>query len=87
MRRLNLVIQELERVNREKEELKVRLGYQAQQRAELDRMVKNEDETDKVNRFMSDDLAYEKDRNYKIKQQIKEIDVYRNELLKDLRKY
>ena len=31
-------------------------------------MLNNEDNVDKVNKYMQDDLAYEKDRNQKIKQ-------------------
>lgn len=35
---------------------------------------------------MRDDLVYERDRNHKVKQQIKELDLYRNELMSELRK-
>ena len=86
MRRLNLVVQELERVNRERDDLKNRLACQSREGHELNIVINCEDDVDKVNKFMQDDLAYERDRNYKIKQQIKEIDMYRNELLRDLRK-
>ena len=48
-------------------------------------MLNNEDNVDKVNKYMQDDLAYEKDRNHKIKQQIKELDLFKNELIRDVR--
>ena len=48
-------------------------------------MLNNEDNVDKVNKYMQDDLAYEKDRNQKIKQQIKELDLFKNELIRDVR--
>jgi hypothetical protein len=35
---------------------------------------------------MSDDLVYERDRNHKLKLKIKELDLYRNELINELRK-
>jgi hypothetical protein len=49
-------------------------------------MLNSEDNVDKVNKYMQDDLAYERDRNHKIKSQIKELDLYRNELIKDFSK-
>ncbi len=35
---------------------------------------------------MNDDLVYERDRNHKLKNKIKELDIYRNELIHELRK-
>lgn len=49
-------------------------------------MINCEDDTDKVNKYMSNDLEYEKETNAKIKRHIKEIDLYRNDLIKELRK-
>jgi len=40
---------------------------------------------DKVNKYMQEDLTYEKDRNMKLKQQIKDQDEYKNELIRELR--
>jgi hypothetical protein len=81
MRRLNLVIQELERVSREKDELFARLKQTSKESAELQKVVNGEDNIDKVNKYMSDDLAYERDRNIKVKSQIKELDLYKQDLL------
>lgn len=50
-------------------------------------MINSEDNVDKVNKFMNDDLLYERDRNHKIKQQIKELDLYRNDLIAELRRF
>ena len=33
-------------------------------------MISGEDNVDKVNKYMGEDLAYEKDRNFKLKKQI-----------------
>jgi hypothetical protein len=44
-------------------------------------MVNGEDNVDKVNKYMQDDLAYERDRNLKIKHQIKELESYKAELI------
>ena len=86
MRRLNLVIQELERVNKEKEDIYLRLKHSAKEVGELQIMINSDDNVDKVNKYMSDDLVYERDRNHKLKSKIKELDLYRNELIHELRK-
>lgn len=86
MRRLNLVIQELERVNKEKEDIYLRLKHSAKEVGELQNMINSDDNVDKVNKYMSDDLVYERDRNHKLKSKIKELDIYRNELIHELRK-
>jgi hypothetical protein len=86
MRRLNLVMQELDRVKRERDELMQRLQLSTKEQSEITRMLNSEDNVDKVNKYMQDDLAYERDRNHKIKSQIKELDLYRNELIKDFSK-
>lgn len=49
-------------------------------------MINSDDNVDKVNKYMSDDLVYERDRNHKLKSKIKELDIYRNELIHELRK-
>lgn len=71
------MIQELDRVNREKDDLYQRLKQTAKDSVELQRLVTGEDNVDKVNKFMQDDLAYERDRNLKVKSQIKELDLYK----------
>jgi hypothetical protein len=38
-------------------------------------MMNNEDNVDKVNKYMQDDLIYERDRNQAIKSQIKDLDL------------
>ena len=48
-------------------------------------MINDEDKVDKVNKYMQDDLAYERNRNDKIKSQLKEEEMYQNELMKELR--
>jgi hypothetical protein len=59
MRRLNLVLQELDRVSKEKEEIQKRLQQYAKETMNLQRMINGEDNIDKVNRYMQEDLAYE----------------------------
>lgn len=80
MRRLNLVIQELERVTREKDDLYARLKSTAKDSTDIQRLLNGEDNVDKVNKYMQDDLAYERDRNLKVKSQIKELDLYKQDL-------
>jgi hypothetical protein len=66
MKRLNLVMQELDRVKREKEELLNRIAFIHKDQLEVNRMINHEDNIDKVNQYMQDDLVYERDRNYKM---------------------
>jgi hypothetical protein len=49
-------------------------------------MLNSDDNVDKVNKFMQDDLIYERDRNLKIKNSTKEIDIYKAELIRELKK-
>lgn len=63
-----------------------RLKASVKDASELNKMLNGEDNIDKVNRYMQDDLAYERDKNLKIKQQIKELDMYKSELILQLRK-
>lgn len=63
MRRLNLVHQELERITKEKGELSAQLAHWMKQSTEVYDMLNNEDNVDRVNKYMKDDLMYEKDRN------------------------
>ena len=86
MRRLNLVMQELERVTKEKDEIYSRLRHSTKEVGDLQGLINSEDNVDKVNKYMSDDLVYERDRNHKLKSKIKELDLYRNELIHELRK-
>ena len=59
MRRLNLVLQELDRVCKEKEEIQSRLQMSAKDSMNLQRMINGEDNMDKVNRYMQEDLGFE----------------------------
>ena len=86
MRRLNLVMQEHERVKREKEDIYQRLKQSAIEASELKKLLQSEDNVDKVNNYMNEDLVYERDRNHKVKQQIKDLDLYRTDLINELRK-
>lgn len=52
----------------------------------LQRMINGEDNVDKVNKYMQEDLSFERERNQKLKNQIKEHELYRNDLLQELRK-
>jgi hypothetical protein len=66
MRRLNLVLQELERVSKEKEEIQNRLQQFSKETMNIQRMINGEDNIDKVNKYMQEDLAYERGRNQKL---------------------
>ena len=52
----------------------------------LQRILDGENKFDKVNKYLQDDLAYERDRNIKVRNKIKEEEKYTNELLRELRK-
>lgn len=54
----------MERVKREKEELFLRFNYASKENNELQNILKEENNIDKVNKYMKDDLIYEKDRNH-----------------------
>lgn len=86
MRRLNLVLQELDRVQKEKDELMERMDARQADQINLQRILDGENKFDKVNRYLQDDLAYERDRNIKVRNKIKEEEKYTNELLRELRK-
>ncbi len=43
---------------------------------DLQRMINGEDNIDKVNKYMQEDLVYERDRNAKLSSSIKEQDKY-----------
>ena len=49
-------------------------------------MIHGEDNIDKVNKYMNEDLSYERDRNQKLKSNIMEQEQYQNELIVELRK-
>ena len=49
-------------------------------------MLNGDDKLDKVNRYMQDDLVFERDRNLKVRQKIKDEEVVKNDLLRELRK-
>ncbi len=52
----------------------------------LQRVINSEDNVDKVNRYMNEDLIYERDRNQKLKGSIREQEQYKGEMLEELRK-
>lgn len=85
MRRLNLVLQELDRVQKEKNDLIDRMGMVEKDQKSLQRMLNGDDKVDKVNRYMQDDLLYERDRNMKLNDKIKEEEQDKNDLLRELR--
>ena len=84
MRRLNLVLQELDRVQKEKEELQHAYVQSCKQTHEMQRILNDEDNVDKTNRYMHDDLAYEKDRNDQLREKVKEEDLVKAKMLKEL---
>ena len=86
MRRLNLVLQELDRVQKEKDELMERMDARQADQINLQRILDGENKFDKVNKYLQDDLAYERDRNIKDRNKTKEEEKYTNELLRELRK-
>lgn len=73
MRRLNLVHQELERITSEKSNLQSQLTSWMKQSAEVYDLLHNEDNVDRVNNYMHDDLTYERERNFKLKAQIQDL--------------
>lgn len=73
-------------MNKEKDDVYLRLKQSNKEVGELQALINSEDNVDKVNKYMSDDLVYERDRNHKLKLKIKELDLYRNELISELRK-
>ena len=52
----------------------------------MQRILEGENKFDKVNKYLQDDLTYERDRNLKVRQKIKEEEMTTNELLRELRK-
>lgn len=64
----------------------MRLKQSSNQVGDLQNLINSEDNVDKTNKYMSDDLIYERDRNHKLKTKIKELDLYKNELIHELRK-
>ena len=52
----------------------------------MQRIISDEDNVDKANRHLQNDLAFERDRNEQAKRKIKEAEVFKNELIRDIRK-
>lgn len=52
----------------------------------IQRMINGEDNIDKVNKYMQEDLTYERGRNQKLQISLQEQDAYKNELITELRK-
>jgi hypothetical protein len=67
MRRLNLVHQELERINREKGELQSQLNTLVAHSSEAYDNLHLEENVDRSNKYMKDDLSYERERNQQLK--------------------
>jgi hypothetical protein len=67
MRRLNLVHQELERINREKGELQSQLNTLVAHSSEAYDHLHLEENLDRSNKYMKDDLSYERERNQQLK--------------------
>ena len=84
MRRLNLVLQELDRVQKEKEDIQQRQLLVSKDANALQKIIAGEDNTDKMNKYMNDDLSYEKDRNQKLQQRIKGEEIYKNDMIREL---
>ena len=86
LRRLNLVLQEFERVKREKTGLQQRMQTSLSEQSEMERIITSEDNIDKVNKFLHEDLEFETKKKHKMKTHISELDYYRGELFMDLKK-
>ena len=46
------------------------------EQSDVQRMIGGDDNVDKVNKYMKEDLNYERDRNQKLKAKINELDMY-----------
>lgn len=52
----------------------------------MQRVISDEDNIDKANRYLQNDLAFERDRNDQVKRKLNESEAYKNDLIRDLRK-
>ena len=59
--------QELERITSEKTDLQAQLTGWIKKSTEIYDVLNNEDNVDRVNKYMKDDLMYERERNHKLK--------------------
>jgi chromosome segregation ATPase len=86
MRRLNLVLQELERVTHEKNSLLDQVDCSSKDIDEMHMIINGEDNTDKVNRYMQDDLGVERSQNTELKDRIKDAERTSSNLVQELKK-
>jgi hypothetical protein len=86
MRRLNLVLQELERVTYEKNGLLDQVEGSSKDIDEMHRIINSEDNTDKINRYMQDDLAIERQQNTELRDRIKDNERTSANLVQELKK-
>jgi len=86
MRRLNLVLQELERVTYEKNGLLDQVEGSSKDIDEMHRIINSEDNTDKINRYMQDDLAIERQQNTELRDRIKDNERTSSNLVQELKK-
>jgi hypothetical protein len=73
-RRLNLVLQELDRVNRDRSNLSQKLGIGQKDVDQMKRMLQEEDLDDKINRDLQMDLNATRDANKDTKVRIADVD-------------
>jgi hypothetical protein len=73
-RRLNLVLQELDRVNRDRSSLSQKFNIAAKDVLQMKRMLNEEDLDDKINRDLQMDLNTLRDKNKEAKLRIADID-------------
>lgn len=86
MRRLNLVLQELERVTQEKNSLLDQVDGSSKDIDEMHRIINSEDNTDKINRYMQEDLSLERQQNTELRDRIKDNERTSANLVQELKK-
>lgn len=86
MKRLNMVLSELETATHEKSDIAQRLRQQEHLAEELKRKLEEVSSLKNVvNRNLQDDLKYEKDLNIKLREELDRFEVEKNSLLEKLR--
>mgnify|MGYP000754813636 CR=1 FL=1 len=84
-RRLNLVLQELDRVNRDRGALVQKLNLQEQEISQMQAKLNNEDDADKLNSHLQMDVNGHRDTNTGIKRSIQDTDMARTDAIAKLR--
>lgn len=84
-RRLNLVLQELDRVNRDRSNLAQKFKIAEKDVNQMKWMLKEEDLDDKINRDLQMELNAVRDKNKDTKIRISEIDARRSDAIAQLR--